>query len=348
MTLNRREILTAGYLGLLTVGFGSYTKKAGAQTSTLPPKIYIDAHRHLLSGMFGSNVEEDIDKTLAWMDRYGVMQAVLLNAVSVGPGQKVDFSQAEQTLARISSFGDVFFPFCSFDPDTPYSQAELTEVLAHLKNLGVIGFGEFKAEGLRIDDPKCMAIYGACADAGLPVLLHTDGKFCFDDPGLPGLEKVLQTFPNHTFIAHAQGWWASISGDVATRADLNLYPSTKVAPGGAVQRLIDAYPNLFADLSANSGLNAIRRDPDYGPEFLIRNQDRLFFGSDTAPEPDPDVMPKDWPEFVRKGLFDNWGHFGFFPTLDLPPEVARKIYQDNVRRILNLPVPANPNRQLSG
>ena len=131
-----------------------------------------------------------------------------------------------------------------------------------------------------------------------------------------------------------------------TREDLNQYPATKVVEGGAVQRLFDTYPNLFADLSANSGLNAIRRDPDYGPEFLLRYQDRLFFGTDTAPA--PDVMPEDWPEFVRKGLFESWGHFDFFPKLDLPAEVARKIYRDNARRVLNLPVPENVNRSLSG
>lgn len=347
MTLNRREILTAGCLSLLAVGIGAFPKRAVARTTALPPKIYVDAHRHLLPREFGGNPEEDLDKTLAWMDRYGVMQAILLGAYSVGPGEEANLGQAEMVLGRISSYGDLFFPFCSIAPETIYSQSELVEVLAQLKKLGVIGLGEFKTRGLHIDDPKCMAIYAACAEVGLPVLFHIDDTHCIDDPGLPGLEKALQTNTDLTFIAHGPGWWASISGDVTTREELNLRPTTKVVSGGAVQRLFDAYPNLNADLSASSGLNAIRRDPDYGPEFLIQYQDRLLFGTDTAPAPDPDAMPMQWPEFVRKGLFDNWGHFDFFPRLDLPAEVTRKIYRDNTRRILKIPVPQNPNRRLS-
>jgi predicted TIM-barrel fold metal-dependent hydrolase len=339
-------MLTSSCLGLFAAGTGAFTKMVFAQAPVLPEKIYVDAHRHLLPAEFGGgDLDQDLDKTLAWMDRHGVMQAVLLGAYSVGPGQEIDLQQAKKILDRISSSSDRFFPFFLLDPDTPHSQSQLVEILVQLKKLGIRGLGEFKSEGLRIDDPKLMTVYSACAEVGLPVLVHTDGKACFDDPGLPGLEKVLQALPNLTFIAHAQGWWASISGDVKTREDLNQYPATKVVPGGAVQRLLDTYPNLFADLSANSGLNAIRRDPDYGPEFLTQYQDRLLFGTDTAPA--PDVIPQDWPEFVRKGLFESWGHFDFFPTLDLPAEVAHKIYRDNARRILNLPVPKNADRRLS-
>ena len=191
MTLNRREILTAGCLSLLAVGIGAFPKRAVARTTALPPKIYVDAHRHLLPREFGGNPEEDLDKTLAWMDRYGVMQAILLGAYSVGPGEEANLGQAEMVLGRISSYGDLFFPFCSIAPETIYSQSELVEVLAQLKKLGVIGLGEFKTRGLHIDDPKCMAIYAACAEVGLPVLFHIDDTHCIDDPGLPRAGKGL-------------------------------------------------------------------------------------------------------------------------------------------------------------
>lgn len=42
------------------------------------------------------------------------------------------------------------------------------------------------------------------------------------------------------------------------------------------------YPNLYGDLSAQSGLNAISRDLDFGYWFLEEFQDRLLFGSDIA------------------------------------------------------------------
>ncbi len=57
-------------------------------------------------------------------------------------------------------------------------------------------------------------------------------------------------------------------------------PKSPVKPGGAIDRLMDTFPNIYGDLSAGSGANAISRDPVFGREFLIRRQDRLMFGTD--------------------------------------------------------------------
>jgi len=40
------------------------------------------------------------------------------------------------------------------------------------------------------------------------------------------------------------------------------------------------YPNLYGDLSAGSGFNAISRDPDFGYKFLEEFSDRLMFATD--------------------------------------------------------------------
>ena len=49
---------------------------------------------------------------------------------------------------------------------------------------------------------------------------------------------------------------------------------------GVVPRLFRQYPNLYGDLSAGSGANALMRDPDYAVRFLHEFQDRLMFGTD--------------------------------------------------------------------
>jgi predicted TIM-barrel fold metal-dependent hydrolase len=51
-------------------------------------------------------------------------------------------------------------------------------------------------------------------------------------------------------------------------------------PGGYTDRLLSDYPNIYGDLSAGSGLNALTRDEEHAREFLIRHQDKLLFGSD--------------------------------------------------------------------
>ena len=99
-----------------------------------------------------------------------------------------------------------------------------------------------------------------------------------DKPGLPGLAKVLATFPRVNFLGHAQGFWSNISGDV-TPAQHQSYPAGPVAPGGALDALLDKYPNLYCDLSAGSGHNAIARDPAFGRAFVVRRASRLVFGT---------------------------------------------------------------------
>jgi predicted TIM-barrel fold metal-dependent hydrolase len=53
-----------------------------------------------------------------------------------------------------------------------------------------------------------------------------------------------------------------------------------VRPGGLTDRLLGEHPNLYADLSAGSGLNALTRDEEFTRGFLHRHQDKVLFGSD--------------------------------------------------------------------
>ena len=91
-----------------------------------------------------------------------------------------------------------------------------------------------------------------------------------------------------------------------------------VAAGGAIDTLMDKYPNLYGDLSAGSGAGAISRDPAFGREFLIRRADRLMFGTDFL-APGQDVPQLE-----------------LFAKIDLPADAATKIFRDNARRLLGL------------
>src|SRR5205807_18597 len=53
-----------------------------------------------------------------------------------------------------------------------------------------------------------------------------------------------------------------------------------VAAGGYTDRLLTDYPNMFGDLSAGSGLNALRRDEEHARGFLIHHRKKLLYGSD--------------------------------------------------------------------
>jgi hypothetical protein len=94
---------------------------------------------------------------------------------------------------------------------------------------------------------------------------------------LQRFHKILEKFPTITFIGHAQTWWGHIDKNHNPAV---MYPKGKVTPGGLTDRLLSDYPNMFGDLSAGSGLNALTRDPDHTRAFLERHQNKLLFGSD--------------------------------------------------------------------
>ena len=90
---------------------------------------------------------------------------------------------------------------------------------------------------------------------------------------------MLEKYPDTTFIGHAQTWWANIDKNYKDDTS-NLYPKGKVAPGGLTDRYLSDYPNMFGDLSAGSGLNALTRDEEHARDFIQRHQDKLIYGSD--------------------------------------------------------------------
>jgi len=90
---------------------------------------------------------------------------------------------------------------------------------------------------------------------------------------------MLKKYPNTRFIGHADAFWANVDAKYANEAS---YPSGAITRGGITDKLLGDYGNLFGDLSANSGNNAMSRDAAFTADFLKRQQDKLIFGSDCS------------------------------------------------------------------
>jgi predicted TIM-barrel fold metal-dependent hydrolase len=120
----------------------------------------------------------------------------------------------------------------------------------------------------------------------MPVTIHMSPEEGYsygvvDGPGLPLLEEVLQKYPNLKILGHSQTFWIEMSGDAPKdREGRNSWGDGPVVPGGRVPELFEKYPNLYGDLSANSGSRAIMRDEAFGLAFLEKYADRLFFATD--------------------------------------------------------------------
>ncbi|MCC7263303.1 MAG: amidohydrolase family protein [Candidatus Latescibacteria bacterium] len=174
---------------------------------------------------------------------------------------------------------------------------------------------------LSFDDPDALRLYEFCGEQKLPITIHLDypidhGKGNYPRPNwwyggsMDALERAVQACPRTVFIGHAPGFWAHISGD--DRALREGYPAGPVLPGGRVAQMLRQYPNLYADLSAGSGLNALSRDPAFGRAFLVEFQDKLLFGRD----------------YFDTRLMD------FLVEQDLPRIAFDKIAYQNAQRLL--------------
>ena len=139
---------------------------------------------------------------------------------------------------------------------------------------GAIGIGEMKYH-VAVDSPEMHRVYKLAEEMQVPVLLHFEYETY--NTGFERFDKVLKAYPKVNFIGHAQTWWGNVSADLD---QLDLYPKGPVKPGGLTDKLLGDYANLYADLSAGSGLNAITRDPEFYRGFIARHSSKLLWGSD--------------------------------------------------------------------
>ena len=166
---------------------------------------------------------------------------------------------------------------------TDITKPEAADLLTKAVKNGALGLGELKSH-VAAAGPELRRMYALAAELDVPVLIHfqevphtpAEGTFA---TGFRDFEIMLKSYPKTRFIGHADAFWANLSADYANQT---AYPEGKIKRGGITDKLLNDYPNLFADLSANSGNNALSRDPEFTVDFLRRYEDKLTFGSDCA------------------------------------------------------------------
>jgi uncharacterized protein len=299
--LNRRTFLQVA-AGAMALRSPSQT----VQNSWSSPVI--DAHFHFRS----------TDAALLHMDGAGIARAVLLT------GAAQDSTAAAAPATRFTRFTSV-----------DVTRADAIDLLRQAARAGTRGFGELKSQ-VAADGPEMRRVYELAGEVGLPVLLHFQE---FSDPasvgtfntGIERLPALLEQYPRTIFIGHANSFWANISADVPANV---AYPTEPIKPGGLTDRMLSEFPNLYGDLSATSGRNALARSPGFATEFLKRHQDKLIFGSDCGcrdgrgtgqTNPFPLVAGKCVARETLTAL-----------TQLTSPEIFRKITSQNVIRLLKL------------
>jgi predicted TIM-barrel fold metal-dependent hydrolase len=217
-----------------------------------------------------------------------------------------------------------------------------------LKVFKSLGLGYRNPDGslIQVDDPRWDAIWTACGELGLPVLIHTADPKAFFLPidetnerweelkrhpewsfygeGFPAYEEVIRQFlnvverhPHTTFIgAHV----ASSAEDLAS-----------------VERWLDKYPNLNVDIAAR--IAELGRQPYTARKFFVKYADRILFGTDGPRvaerlgyhwrflESLDEYFPYAENAFPPQGF---WRIYG----VGLPDDVLRKVYYENAERLV--------------
>lgn len=209
-----------------------------------------------------------VEANVLHLDGSGVTKAILL------AGANDD--RAKQTIAAHPTR---FVRFAAFD----MTQPDAIERLRTASQNGAIGFGEIKSQ-VAAAGPEMQRLYALAAELSVPITIHfqefsqpgSQGTF---NTGLKQFDAMLKKYPKTTFIGHADAFWANVSADYAEDTS---YPKGPIKPGGVTDRFLGEYPNLYGDMSANSGNNFLNRDPEFAAAFLVRHQNKLMFGSDCS------------------------------------------------------------------
>ncbi|HEY1947014.1 MAG TPA: amidohydrolase family protein [Bryobacteraceae bacterium] len=255
--MQRRSFLKATLAAAAAPSLWPQTESAGGQIWGGP---VLDTHLHL---------RRDPDACYTHMQGCGVTNAVLLT-----PANRED--NAKEEMAKRPGH---FVRSVSTDPAKPDADQVLRKAISD----GAVSIGELKYH-LALDSPEMRRVYDIAAELRVPVMMHIQNfpHFAGELPyntGYDQFDKVLRAHPKTNFIGHGDLFWANISADVPTDRG---YPSGPIKKGGLTDQWLSDFPNFFADMSANSGNNALSRDPDFSRGFVVRHQDKLIFGSDCS------------------------------------------------------------------
>ncbi|MEA3400422.1 MAG: amidohydrolase family protein [Armatimonadota bacterium] len=296
--------------------------------------MFIDIHMHIsaisdIGWTPDSEGPASPEQFIEMYDEVGIDCGVMLPLTS--PECNVLTQSNEDILMIAQQYPDRFIPFCNIDPRLSVNSPDfdLGWVIEHYKEKGCRGIGELTAN-LWWDDPRVTNLLDHAERCEMPVTFHVANREgntygLIDDFGLPRLEKQIADHPDLVFLAHSQAWWAFMSADVG-EDEWGGYPDGPVVEGGRVPELMSRYPNIYGDLSAGSGFNAVSRDPEFGYDFLEQFQDRLCFGTDVCRPSNKNDVLINLKNFLEDALEGG----------KISQEAFDKITHRNAQRILKL------------
>ena len=330
MDTTRRDFIKTGVAASAATGVAA-SVMADDVEKTIAETKFIDIHAHCteyeMPPVYSKGVQPlcVAEQLIAHYDKLGVEKGAILALCN--PENFIGGMSTEQILRTCAKAPDRFIPSVAADPRGLGNNAfgDFEYLFKYYRDKGCKICGEVCAN-LHFIDPIMQNYFKGCEAAGLPLTFHiaADENWLYgliDEKGLPELELCLQRFPKLNFLGHSQTFWCEI-GKYRTWDERTGYPKGPVEEG-RIPQLMRKYPNLYGDLSAGSGNNALARDLDYAGKFLTEFQDRIMYGVDIcAPKGYVSTLDQTMKTLLRTGRIST--------------TVYKKVARENQIRILGL------------
>lgn len=309
----------------------------------------VEFHGHL----FTSPTSDPPEDILTRMDQTQTSVFVNLSLFTSTPHSYQKLVE-KQPSKRIFHFVGFNWKRMSEGPDFAQKMASDLEQIAKMGGRGVKLWKNFglmqKYEGklVTLDDPRLDPVWDVCAKYHLLVAVHTADppvfflpvdehnerfeelgrrpEWSFHKPGLPSFDDVMQQrdrlFTRRKDVTFVALHFGEFAHDLSRAQDL-----------------LDRHPNVYVDIAQR--IDELGRQPRAAREFLIKNQNRILYGTDGLP--DPEKLKIYW-----RFLETDDEYFDYFPAgtnrkgvwkiygVKLPPDVLRKIYYSNAARLLRI------------
>lgn len=336
---------------LLLVDWQPISKLVVKETRVQRAKFpVIDIHNHLRRGLNPNRFEEYMEE----MDKAGVWMVIDLDGESAGDVYKQNLAAAKgQSDERFKVF---FRPdFSRIDePDFGRNEAERLEAAVKdgcrgvkiNKGLG-LGYKDNTGKHIPVDDPRLDPIWAKCGALGIPVLMHVSDPVAFHDGPVDRYNERYDELQTMTSF-YGDAFPYSKEEIIAQRNRVIAKHSNTIFIGahvcdlaedlGRVAMWLDQYPNYYCEISAR--INELGRQPFTARRFFIEYQDRILFGTDTAPNAEAfrlyyrflETDDEYFDTTAAHKLQGRWMVYG----LNLPDEVLEKVYNKNALKIMGM------------
>jgi uncharacterized protein len=357
----RQQLMTTQLLSLVALIFLAKYSVCSAQDPTQlklkdyrPKSIYrvpvtnikkakfpaIDMHSHDFA-----RTDEEVAQWVKTMDEAGIEKTIILSG-AIG-------TRFDSIHARYAKYGDRFEVWCGFDisgyKEQGWSEKAVRE-LERCAKVGARGVGELSDKGLglryadgfgpHINDPIVKPLIKRCGELKIPINIHVAEPYWMYLPmdstndGLMNANTWRIDLTQTGILGHAEliKTLEDVVRDNASTTFIACHYANCEYDLSILGRLLDKYPNLYADASARFGETS--PIPRYMASFYEKYQDKLLYGTDNIPEAHMYEITfrilETLDEHFYYYRFYHWPSHGF----GLKDKVLKKVYQKNAKKIL--------------